>query len=172
MRTTRPGERFPLPPEARWNLGAFNSAVRYGFGALTPTNPSDFFRIYPSYQVPAEYLQNYGLRGARTVKAISAKKSQEGSQELVANGKGKHAAVPKAPGAARPDKQASGGSDPRSFERPPGPTALVMGSEAFGLSEADQELLDGSLTLPMAPGVDSYSINACAAVLLWELARG
>lgn len=63
----------------------------------------------------------------------------------------------------------SGGADPREFERPAGPTALVMGSEAFGLSEADQRLLDARLTLPMQGGVDSYSINACAAVLLWEL---
>jgi len=66
----------------------------------------------------------------------------------------------------------SGGGDPRALAPARGPTALVLGSEAFGLSEDDQALLDERLTLPMAGGVDSYSVNASAAVLLWEMTRG
>lgn len=65
----------------------------------------------------------------------------------------------------------SGGADPRTLPVAAGPTALILGSEAFGLSEDDQALLDERLTLPMAGGVDSYSVNASAAVLLWEMTR-
>ena len=64
-----------------------------------------------------------------------------------------------------------GGADPRDLPRAEGPLALVLGSEAFGLSAADRAGLDGAVTLPMAAGVDSLSVNAAAAVLLWTLAR-
>ncbi|MFT7667962.1 MAG: TrmH family RNA methyltransferase [Planctomycetota bacterium] len=47
--------------------------------------------------------------------------------------------------------------------------ALFLGSEAFGLSEALVEGLDACITIPMAKGVDSLSINAAAAVCLYAL---
>ncbi len=49
------------------------------------------------------------------------------------------------------------------------PVALCVGSEAFGLDEALCTKLDRQLTIPMPPGVDSLSINAAAAVCLYEL---
>lgn len=47
--------------------------------------------------------------------------------------------------------------------------ALVMGSEAFGLPAGTVERLRRRVTIPMPPGVDSYSINAAAAVLAYSL---
>ncbi|MFT7487510.1 MAG: TrmH family RNA methyltransferase [Candidatus Paceibacteria bacterium] len=49
------------------------------------------------------------------------------------------------------------------------PIALCVGSEAFGLDEAFQRSLHRSYTIPMPAGVDSLSINAAAAVCLYEL---
>jgi len=49
------------------------------------------------------------------------------------------------------------------------PLAVVLGSEAFGLSPQQGDLFDQRVTIPMAGGVDSYSVNAAAAVLLYEL---
>jgi TrmH family RNA methyltransferase len=49
------------------------------------------------------------------------------------------------------------------------PTAIFLGSEAFGLSPEQSDLLDERVTIPMAAGVDSFSVNAAAAVLLYEL---
>ena len=51
-------------------------------------------------------------------------------------------------------------------------TALFLGSEAAGLPEAVVEALDGTVTIPMAEHVDSYSVNAAAAIILYELFRG
>jgi len=51
------------------------------------------------------------------------------------------------------------------------PTAIVLGSEATGLSSTEAALLDERVTIPMASGVDSLSVNAAAAVLLYELGR-
>jgi TrmH family RNA methyltransferase len=51
------------------------------------------------------------------------------------------------------------------------PTAIVLGSEAAGLSSTEAALLDERVTIPMASGVDSLSVNAAAAVLLYELGR-
>lgn len=48
-------------------------------------------------------------------------------------------------------------------------TALVMGSEAFGLPEALAGRMRRRVTIPMPAGVDSYSINAAAAVLAYTL---
>ncbi len=50
-------------------------------------------------------------------------------------------------------------------------TALVLGSEAFGLPEELVGQFDRRITIPMPPGVDSYSINAAAAVLAYTLMR-
>jgi len=47
--------------------------------------------------------------------------------------------------------------------------ALLLGSEAFGLPAEVTERLDHLVTIPMAGGVDSLSVNAAAAVLLYEL---
>jgi TrmH family RNA methyltransferase len=49
--------------------------------------------------------------------------------------------------------------------------ALVLGSEAFGLSDAVAARMRRRVTIPMPEGVDSYSINAAAAVLAYTLLR-
>lgn len=48
-------------------------------------------------------------------------------------------------------------------------TALVMGGEAFGLPDDLAARTTRRVTIPMPPGVDSYSINAAAAVLAYTL---
>lgn len=50
-----------------------------------------------------------------------------------------------------------------------GRTALVLGSEAFGLADEVAARMDQRVTIPMPEGVDSYSINAAAAVLAYTL---
>jgi len=52
-----------------------------------------------------------------------------------------------------------------------GGLALHIGSEAFGLDDALVAGLDRRLTIPMPSSVSSYSVNAAAAILLWEAAR-
>lgn len=47
--------------------------------------------------------------------------------------------------------------------------ALVMGSEAFGLPDDLADRMSRRVTIPMPPGVDSYSINAATAVLAYTL---
>jgi TrmH family RNA methyltransferase len=66
----------------------------------------------------------------------------------------------------------SGGVAP--IEDPPSsdPSAIFLGSEAFGLPAGVRERLDGLLTIPMQHGVDSFSVNAVAAILLYEARRG
>ncbi len=49
--------------------------------------------------------------------------------------------------------------------------AVFLGSEYFGLPEALAGRLDCLVTIPMARGIDSLSINAAAAVILYELTR-
>jgi len=49
--------------------------------------------------------------------------------------------------------------------------AVLMGSEAFGLSPGTTAAVDARITVPMAPGVDSFSVNAAAAVILYEIRR-
>ena len=51
---------------------------------------------------------------------------------------------------------------------PPTPLALLLGGEARGLSPESRAAADGEVSIPMRPGVDSYSINAAAAILLYE----
>ncbi|WFB35117.1 RNA methyltransferase [Kiritimatiellota bacterium B12222] len=48
-------------------------------------------------------------------------------------------------------------------------TALVLGSEAFGLPDELSDRMKRRVTIPMPEGVDSYSINAAAAVLAYTL---
>jgi TrmH family RNA methyltransferase len=49
--------------------------------------------------------------------------------------------------------------------------ALFAGSEAHGLSKPLQERLDLRWTIPMHSAIDSFSLNAATAVLLYELNR-
>ncbi len=49
--------------------------------------------------------------------------------------------------------------------------ALVLGSEAFGLDARIAARMDRRVTIPMPAGVDSFSINAAAALLAYSLLR-
>lgn len=49
--------------------------------------------------------------------------------------------------------------------------ALVVGGEAFGLSAPVRGLMDALGTIPMADRVDSFSVNAAAAIALYEWRR-
>ncbi len=49
--------------------------------------------------------------------------------------------------------------------------AIFMGSEYWGLAEEDAAGLDLRVTIPMSGGVDSFSVNAAAAILLYEARR-
>ncbi|MGD8377410.1 MAG: RNA methyltransferase [Acidobacteriota bacterium] len=62
-----------------------------------------------------------------------------------------------------------GGVPPAACRFPDRPVALLVGSEAFGLPAGLRDVVDGRVTIPMAGGIDSYSVNAAAAVLLYEL---
>lgn len=63
---------------------------------------------------------------------------------------------------------ASGGHAPWHADSK-GPTALFVGNEARGLPDAITNALDQGLTVPMQDDVDSYSVNAATAILLYEL---
>jgi TrmH family RNA methyltransferase len=63
----------------------------------------------------------------------------------------------------------SGGPRPERIGNSEGHLALCLGSEAFGLPKSVIDSLDRQVTIPMEPGVDSYSVNAAAAVLLYAL---
>lgn len=52
-----------------------------------------------------------------------------------------------------------------------GPTAVLMGNEGEGLPEGVQRDADILVTIPMPPGVDSFAVNAAAAIVLYELQR-
>ena len=52
-----------------------------------------------------------------------------------------------------------------------GPLAVRMGNEAQGLPPEVAAAVDVCVTIPRAPGVDSYSVNAAAAIVLYELQR-
>ena len=52
-----------------------------------------------------------------------------------------------------------------------GNTAIVLGSEARGLSEAWQSEADAHVKIPMRGRVDSLNVSATAAVLLYEAVR-
>ncbi|MFT7580450.1 MAG: TrmH family RNA methyltransferase [Myxococcota bacterium] len=52
-----------------------------------------------------------------------------------------------------------------------GRVAIVVGGEAFGLSDAVAGTLDTRVTIEMAPRVDSFSVSAAAAILLYERNR-
>ncbi|WP_420644775.1 TrmH family RNA methyltransferase [Candidatus Leptofilum sp.] len=50
-------------------------------------------------------------------------------------------------------------------------TAVFMGSEYFGLPNELIDQLDILVTIPMSSGIDSFSVNAAAAIVLYELKR-
>ncbi|MBK8905772.1 MAG: RNA methyltransferase [Anaerolineaceae bacterium] len=52
-----------------------------------------------------------------------------------------------------------------------GGTAVFMGSEYFGLPNDVLNQLDHRVTIPMTPGIDSFSVNAAAAIVLYERQR-
>jgi len=51
------------------------------------------------------------------------------------------------------------------------PTAILLGGEGAGLPEPLRDATDVVARIPMAPGVESLSVGAAAAVLLFEAAR-
>ena len=65
----------------------------------------------------------------------------------------------------------SDGTDLHRLHVPPTGCAMFMGSEAFGLNESSQARMDELVTIPMADGVDSLSVNAAAAVLMVRLTQ-
>lgn len=64
-----------------------------------------------------------------------------------------------------------GGIALSQMEWPDTVTAILMGNEAEGLPAEVQAALDFNLTIPMAEGVDSYSVNAAAAIILHTAAQ-
>lgn len=64
---------------------------------------------------------------------------------------------------------AAGGVPLPRLARPTGPVAVLMGNEAEGLPAAIAAAVDANVTIPMAAGVDSYSVNAAAAIVLYHL---
>jgi len=49
--------------------------------------------------------------------------------------------------------------------------AVFVGSEAWGLPEQIQNSMDRLVSIPMKKGVDSFSVNAAAAIILYEIGR-
>jgi TrmH family RNA methyltransferase len=62
-----------------------------------------------------------------------------------------------------------GGTPLQKLDLKTKPAALFMGGEAFGLPQAVTRQLDTLVTIPMVSEVDSYSVNAAAAVILYEM---
>jgi TrmH family RNA methyltransferase len=52
-----------------------------------------------------------------------------------------------------------------------GKLALVLGSEGSGISTSLRSRLAQTLTIPLRPGVESLSVGAAGAVLMFEIAR-
>jgi TrmH family RNA methyltransferase len=52
-----------------------------------------------------------------------------------------------------------------------GPIALLLGGEGSGLPKDAEPFLDARVAIPMEPSVESLSVNAAAAVLLFAAAR-
>ena len=51
------------------------------------------------------------------------------------------------------------------------PVALVMGSEAHGIDDVVGALLDGRVSIDMAPGAESLNVAVACAVLVFEIRR-
>ena len=67
---------------------------------------------------------------------------------------------------------AHGGTRLDRLEDPGAVAAVLVGSEAFGLPDELITALDGTVTVPMASEVDSFSVHAAAAMILYEIRRG
>jgi TrmH family RNA methyltransferase len=67
---------------------------------------------------------------------------------------------------------AEGGVPLPNYTPPGGPLAVLMGNEAEGLPPDVAAAVDARLTIPMTPGVDSYSVNAAAAIVLYTIQHG
>ena len=52
------------------------------------------------------------------------------------------------------------------------PVALILGSEASGLSESEAEIIDDMVRIPMAGHVESLNLAVSAGIVLYEAARG
>ena len=52
-----------------------------------------------------------------------------------------------------------------------GPTAIVLGSEAHGLSDEAAGSIDAWLSIPMAGRVESLNVAMAGTVLAYEVAR-
>jgi TrmH family RNA methyltransferase len=63
----------------------------------------------------------------------------------------------------------SGGAALPQLRTGAGPRAVLLGSEAMGLPQGVVADLDHRVTIPMAAGVDSFSVNAAAAIILYGL---
>lgn len=64
----------------------------------------------------------------------------------------------------------SGGLAPRDLAKQlRRPAAILMGQEAFGLSREAIEASEDRVTIPMATSMDSLSVSAASAILLYEL---
>ena len=57
-----------------------------------------------------------------------------------------------------------------AFVRPR--VAMILGGEAFGLDRDVIRRLDRRMSIPMSAEVDSFSVNAAAAILLYEIRGG
>ncbi len=66
---------------------------------------------------------------------------------------------------------AASGGEPYFEADLSGPTALVLGNEAHGLSASAAEHLDGWVTIPMPGRAESLNVGMAAAVLCFEAAR-
>lgn len=52
---------------------------------------------------------------------------------------------------------------------PSAPVSVIMGSEYFGLPENIIQKLDYTVSIPMADGIDSLSVNAATAIMLYAI---
>jgi TrmH family RNA methyltransferase len=52
-----------------------------------------------------------------------------------------------------------------------GPSAIIMGSEAYGLSETWLEKADELIKIPMNGKIDSINVSASAAIVVFEALR-
>jgi len=66
---------------------------------------------------------------------------------------------------------AAGGEDLFAVDRFPGRTALILGSEAEGISPAFAGLGGRKLAVPMSRGVESLNVAVAAGVILYEISR-
>jgi TrmH family RNA methyltransferase len=52
-----------------------------------------------------------------------------------------------------------------------GPTAIVMGTESTGLTDAWRQVADAHIRIPMLGQLDSLNVSVSAAILLFEAVR-